>query len=38
MSKSKDKGVSKNNKPKLTPKEKKEKKKAKLASKAGTMM
>ena len=33
MSKSKDKGVSKNNQPKLSVKEKKEKKKAKEASK-----
>jgi hypothetical protein len=34
MSKSKDKGVSHNNKPKLSTKEKKEKKKAKQAAKA----
>lgn len=37
MSKSKDKGVSKNNKPKLTTKEKKEKKKAKEASKSSSI-
>jgi hypothetical protein len=34
MAKSMDKGVTKNNKPKLSIKEKKEKKKAKLAAKA----
>lgn len=34
MAKSQDKGVNKNNKPKLTVKEKKEKKKAKQASKS----
>ncbi len=34
MAKNKDKGVTKNNKPKLTVKEKKEKKKEKAASKA----
>jgi hypothetical protein len=34
MSKSQDKGVTKNNKPKLTVKEKKDKKKAKLAAKS----
>lgn len=34
MAKNKDKGVTKNNKPKLTAKEKKEKKKEKAAAKA----
>ncbi len=37
MSKSKDKGVSKNNQPKLSVKEKKEKKKAKQAAKSSAI-